>query len=87
MAVTATQQTTAAGSSWDGFNGALWQREINVRAFIQLNYTPYDGDASLPGARHRPHAGHLGQAEGAVRRGAEEGRARHLAGAELDHGA
>ena len=47
MAVTATQQTTAAGSSWDGFNGALWQREINVRAFIQLNYTPYDGDASF----------------------------------------
>jgi formate C-acetyltransferase len=47
MAVTATQQTLAAGSSWDGFNGALWQREINVRAFIQLNYTPYDGDASF----------------------------------------
>jgi formate C-acetyltransferase len=46
MAVTATQ-TTAAGSSWDGFNGALWQREINVRAFIQLNYTPYDGDANF----------------------------------------
>ena len=47
MAVTATQQTTAAGSSWDGFNGALWQREINVRAFIQLNYTPYEGDAAF----------------------------------------
>jgi formate C-acetyltransferase len=47
MAVTATQQTTTTGSSWDGFNGALWQREINVRAFIQLNYTPYDGDASF----------------------------------------
>jgi len=46
MAVTATQ-TTAAGSSWDGFNGALWQREINVRAFIQLNYTPYEGDAAF----------------------------------------
>src|SRR5207344_1486850 len=27
--------------------GALWQKEINVRAFIQLNYTPYDGDASF----------------------------------------
>ena len=86
MAVTATQQTTAAGSSWDGFDGALWQREINVRAFIQLNYTPYDGDASfLAPATARTQAD-LGQAEGAVRRGAEEGRARHLAGAELDHG-
>src|SRR6187397_1918356 len=34
-------------SAWDGFRGALWQREINVRAFIQLNYTPYEGDASF----------------------------------------
>jgi formate C-acetyltransferase len=38
---------TAAASPWDGFSGALWQREINVRAFIQLNYTPYDGDAAF----------------------------------------
>src|SRR5512134_2700045 len=45
MAVTVTrQQTSASGSPWDGFSGALWQREINVRAFIQLNYTPYEGD-------------------------------------------
>jgi len=34
----------AADSAWAGFKGALWQKEINVRAFIQLNYTPYDGD-------------------------------------------
>ncbi len=46
MAATETQ-TTAAESSWSGFNGALWQREINVRAFIQLNYTPYEGDAAF----------------------------------------
>jgi len=32
------------GSAWEGFQGALWQKEINVRAFIQLNYTPYDGN-------------------------------------------
>src|SRR5687767_8237014 len=32
---------------WDGFRGALWQKEINVRAFIQLNYAEYDGDASF----------------------------------------
>jgi formate C-acetyltransferase len=32
---------------WEGFQGALWQKEINVRAFIQLNYTPYDGDAGF----------------------------------------
>ncbi len=47
MAVTVSQQTTATGSPWEGFNGALWQREINIRAFIQLNYTPYEGDAAF----------------------------------------
>lgn len=36
-----------APSPWQGFQGLLWQKEINVRAFIQLNYTPYDGDASF----------------------------------------
>ncbi len=29
---------------WDGFEGRLWKEEINVRDFIQNNYTPYDGD-------------------------------------------
>ena len=26
---------------WDGFEGRLWKEEINVRQFIQDNYTPY----------------------------------------------
>ena len=30
--------------AWDGFKGRLWKEEINVRDFIQNNYTPYDGD-------------------------------------------
>ena len=30
--------------AWDGFRGEMWQEEINVRDFIQKNYTPYDGD-------------------------------------------
>ena len=29
---------------WDGFEGRLWREEINVRQFIQDNYTPYDGN-------------------------------------------
>ena len=29
---------------WDGFERATWCREVNVRSFIQHNYTPYDGD-------------------------------------------
>ena len=30
-------------TEWNTFNGGVWQREINVRDFIQKNYTPYDG--------------------------------------------
>ena len=29
---------------WDGFQGGKWQKEINVRSFIQSNYHPYTGD-------------------------------------------
>lgn len=32
---------------WNGFKGDLWQKEINVRDFIQCNYTPYEGDDSF----------------------------------------
>jgi formate C-acetyltransferase len=32
---------------WNGFKGRLWKEEINVRDFIQNNYTPYDGDESF----------------------------------------
>jgi pyruvate-formate lyase len=42
-----TATAASADSPWDGFLGALWHKEINVRAFIQLNYAEYDGDASF----------------------------------------
>ena len=32
---------------WNGFEGRLWREEVNVRDFIQNNYTPYDGDKSF----------------------------------------
>lgn len=33
---------------WDGFNKAgEWTKEIDVRGFIQNNYTPYTGDSSF----------------------------------------
>jgi formate C-acetyltransferase len=32
---------------WEGFVTGLWQKEINVRDFIQQNYTPYEGDDSF----------------------------------------
>ena len=32
---------------WEGFGGHLWKEEVNVRDFIQHNYTQYDGDESF----------------------------------------
>ena len=40
-------QETPAQEAWDGFVGGNWQRAIDVRDFIQRNYTPYDGDDSF----------------------------------------
>ena len=34
-------------TQWAGFKGRLWKEEINVRDFIQNNYTPYDGDETF----------------------------------------
>src|SRR5215471_12385058 len=33
--------------AWRGFKPGLWQRDINVRWFIQQNYKPYDGDGKF----------------------------------------
>ncbi|HBB3633692.1 TPA: 2-ketobutyrate formate-lyase/pyruvate formate-lyase [Escherichia coli] len=33
--------------AWLGFKGTDWKNEINVRDFIQHNYTPYEGDESF----------------------------------------
>ena len=34
-------------NEWRGFQRGSWEEEINVRDFIQNNYTPYEGDASF----------------------------------------
>lgn len=34
-------------AEWNDFIGGVWEKEINVRDFIQKNYTPYDGDDSF----------------------------------------
>ena len=39
--------TTADQKAWEGFVKGNWCDEIDVRDFIQLNYTPYEGDASF----------------------------------------
>ena len=42
-----TQLTEAQQKAWEGFVGGDWQNEVNVRDFIQKNYTPYEGDESF----------------------------------------
>lgn len=56
MGTTASKKMTHkdTSSAWTGFKPGLWQREINVRDFIQQNYTPYEGnDAFLAPATER----------------------------------
>ncbi|NAU78165.1 bifunctional pyruvate/2-ketobutyrate formate lyase, partial [Klebsiella pneumoniae] len=33
--------------AWKGFSEGEWQNNVNVRDFIQKNYTPYEGDESF----------------------------------------
>lgn len=47
----------ALREEWAGFKaGRLWQDEINVREFIQMNYTPYEGDSSFLAVLDRGNA-------------------------------
>jgi len=44
----------AESSPWQGLKKGLWQKQVNVRDFIQQNYEPYEGDDSfLEGATAR----------------------------------
>src|SRR6476646_8957991 len=45
--MTATTTDPKKAAPWDGFKSGLWQKEVNVRDFIQQNYEPYDGDDSF----------------------------------------
>jgi formate C-acetyltransferase len=41
------ESTTTSTEAWRGFKPGLWQRDVNVRWFIQQNYTPYEGDGAF----------------------------------------
>lgn len=41
------QLTEAQLKAWEGFIPGEWQTNVNVRDFIQTNYTPYEGDESF----------------------------------------
>src|SRR6476469_9826958 len=44
-------------AAWRGFTPGAWQERVNVREFIQRNYTPYEGDGSfLAGPTERTKA-------------------------------
>jgi len=47
MAMVSNHVAEQARSPWHGFQSGLWQKDINVRDFIQQNYTPYEDDASF----------------------------------------
>jgi len=42
-----TELNEKLANAWQGFSEGDWQKEVNVRDFIQKNYTPYEGDESF----------------------------------------
>jgi formate C-acetyltransferase len=46
MTATPAEKTTS-GEAWDGFKGGLWRDAVDVRDFVQQNYTPYEGDSAF----------------------------------------
>ncbi|MEV6193726.1 formate C-acetyltransferase [Streptomyces sp. NPDC051920] len=56
MTTTMTAESRTA-EAWHGFAGTSWRERIDVRDFIQANYTPYAGDAAfLTGPTERTRA-------------------------------
>src|SRR6185503_16988111 len=47
MATPVRKESANLSPQWEGFESGLWQKQINVRDFIQQNYTPYEGDESF----------------------------------------
>ena len=47
-------------AAWEGFTAGDWQNEVNVRDFIQKNYTPYEGDADHRRGAYSPRPGGTG---------------------------
>ncbi|GAA1010139.1 formate acetyltransferase [Acrocarpospora pleiomorpha] len=47
MTVTMDREPMAPVIAWHGFQGTAWRAAIDVRAFIQANYTPYEGDETF----------------------------------------
>jgi formate C-acetyltransferase len=58
------ERVSGAIAAWRGFQPGLWQKEIDVRDFIQQNFEPYEGDESFlsgPTERTRQIWAHLNE--------------------------
>ena len=53
-------------TEWNTFTPGVWQHEINVRDFIQKNYTPYDGDDAFLEGPTKNYRGSLESGNGAL---------------------
>ena len=54
MATTANLASEQSATAWRGFEPGHWTEQVDVRDFIQRNYTPYEGDGKfLAGATER----------------------------------
>ncbi|SQH77340.1 pyruvate formate lyase I [Shewanella benthica] len=42
-----TEKTEQFANAWEGFTTGDWKTQVNVRDFIQANYTPYEGNESF----------------------------------------
>jgi pyruvate-formate lyase len=77
----------AATSSWNGFRPGLWQKEINVRDFIQQNYEPYEGDESFVTPATERTSKLWNRLNELFVEERKKGGPRHLPGSQLDYGA
>ena len=73
-------ETQISSGPWRGFAPGTWQSLVNVREFIQRNYTPYEGDSEfLQGCTERTQ-GLWQKLLPLLVAGAREGRTRRVAG-------
>ncbi|MFD3628095.1 formate C-acetyltransferase [Streptomyces sp. NPDC058698] len=47
MTATVTAEPRTRAGAWRGFAGTTWREHVDVRDFIQANYTPYEGDSGF----------------------------------------
>src|SRR5215208_4798637 len=47
MAIVMDREVGRSQAAWRTFAPRAWQSGVNVREFIQRNYTPYEGDAAF----------------------------------------